>query len=99
MVRWLRRGILVAFGLALLEAVLALALAVVGPGDWAWVATLATLALATYTFGVALVRALASPPASRHPAHAVPVRARPTPEARLTRVVARRRERWARLRR
>jgi hypothetical protein len=94
----LRLGILVAFGLALLEAVAAVGLAAVGRGALAWVAALVTLALSTYTFGVALTRLL-GPPAVPHVArHAATAPARLAPEARLARLVARRHGRWAGIR-
>ena len=96
---WLRRGITAMLGLAVLEALAGLGLAVVGRWDLGWVAAFATLALATFTFGVALERVMGGAARVRHRSRAAPVRPERSPEARLARVVTRRRVRWARLRR
>ena len=95
--RWLRRCVVAVLGLALLEAAVGLGLAVVGRGDLAWVAVFVTLALATFTFGVALDRLIDGDPAARHEGRAVQARSGQSPDARLEQVVARRRERWTRM--
>ena len=95
--RWLRRGVVAVLGLAALEAAAGLGVAVVGRWDLAWVAAFATLALATFTFGVALGRMVDGTPAAPLAARGGPMRSERSPDARLERVVARRRERWARM--
>ena len=95
--RWLRRGVVAVLGLAVLEAAAGLGLAVVGRWDLSWVAAFATLALATFAFGAALGRLVDGTPAARREGRAVPVWPERSPDARLERVVARRRARWARM--